>query len=270
MNRCSIPEEETTNALRALYHPAASVPAPASENQQIQPNYSVVTSVGMASVDARYPDQEHHTVAAHTATISGKKKPGSMKAANSNDYDGSTQSSNSRKKNPATSGKLSNLNSGNLSPSPDGCEYQHMRESSSGLEKYNDIKKEKKSLVNSSDKGESPSSSASDIDNLNHQAASDKAALAKVVGSPLVSGSHIITSRSRSGFLRILNFAQDVNFAMEASRKSRIAFTAATSRLGETSHKEGISSLRKALDFNFQDVEGLLRLVRVAMEAINR
>ncbi|KAL0389604.1 UNVERIFIED_CONTAM: hypothetical protein Scaly_0317500 [Sesamum calycinum] len=155
MNRCNISEEETTNALRALYHPAASVPAPASENQQIQPNNGVVTSVGMASVDARYPDQEHQTVAAHTPTISVKKKPGSMKAANSNDYDGSTQSSNSRKKNLATSGKISNLNSGNLSPSPDGCEYQHMRQSSSGLEKYNDIKKRKKSLVNSSDKGTS-------------------------------------------------------------------------------------------------------------------
>ncbi|KAL8054819.1 hypothetical protein ABFX02_04G017400 [Erythranthe guttata] len=118
--------------------------------------------------------------------------------------------------------------------------------------------------------GESPSSSASDVDNLNHQAASDKAALAKVVGSPQVSGNHIITSRNRSSFLRVINFAQDVSFAMEASRKSRIALTSATSRLGETSHKDGIYSLKKALDFNFQDVEGLLRLVRIAMEAINR
>lgn len=56
---------------------------------------------------------------------------------------------------------------------------------------------------------------------------------------------------------------------MEASRKSRIAFTAAMSRLGET-HKEGIDLLKKALDFNFQDVEGLLQLVRLAMEAIGR
>ncbi|EYU29861.1 hypothetical protein MIMGU_mgv1a025894mg, partial [Erythranthe guttata] len=118
--------------------------------------------------------------------------------------------------------------------------------------------------------GESPSSSASDVDNLNHQAASDKAALAKVVGSPQVSGNHIITSRNRSSFLRVINFAQDVSFAMEASRKSRIALTSATTRLGETSHKDGIYSLKKALDFNFQDVEGLLRLVRIAMEAINR
>lgn len=57
---------------------------------------------------------------------------------------------------------------------------------------------------------------------------------------------------------------------MEASRKSRIAFAAANPRLGETQHREGISSVKKALDFNFQDVDGLLRLVRVAMEAISR
>ncbi|KAL3647989.1 hypothetical protein CASFOL_008957 [Castilleja foliolosa] len=118
--------------------------------------------------------------------------------------------------------------------------------------------------------GESPSSSASDLDNLNHQATTDKATLAKVVGSPHVSGSHVISSRNRAGFLRLLNVAQDVSFAMEASRKSRIAFTAATSKLGETSNKECIYSLKKALDFNFQDVEGILRLVRIAMEAINR
>ncbi|KAG6417841.1 hypothetical protein SASPL_120036 [Salvia splendens] len=116
--------------------------------------------------------------------------------------------------------------------------------------------------------GESPSSSASDVDNLNHQATADKAASAKVVGSPQVSGSHIITSRNRSSLLRVLNFAQDVTFAMEASRKSRIAFTAATSRLADT-HKEGIRSLKNALDYNFQDVEGLLQLVRIAKEAIS-
>ncbi|KAL3849783.1 hypothetical protein ACJIZ3_011665 [Penstemon smallii] len=113
--------------------------------------------------------------------------------------------------------------------------------------------------------GESPSSSASDVDNLNHPENTDKAALGKVVDSPQVSGSHIITSRSRAGLLKLLNFTQDVNHAMEASRKSRMALTAATSKLGD---KE-ISSLKKALDFDFQDVEGFLRLVRVAMEAIS-
>lgn len=64
--------------------------------------------------------------------------------------------------------------------------------------------------------------------------------------------------------------AQDVNLAMEASRKSRVAFSAANVSLGEMQLGEGISSIKRALDFNFQDVEGLLRLVRLAMEAISR
>ncbi|CAA0832043.1 CW-type Zinc Finger [Striga hermonthica] len=118
--------------------------------------------------------------------------------------------------------------------------------------------------------GESPSSSASDVDNLNHQATTDKATLAKVVGSAQASGSHILTAQNRSGFLRILKFAQDVNFAMEASRRSRIAFAAATAKHVEISDKECIDSFKRALDFSFQDVEGLLCLLRSAMEVINR
>lgn len=64
--------------------------------------------------------------------------------------------------------------------------------------------------------------------------------------------------------------AQDVNFAMEASRKSQNAFAAANSSPVVGKNTDGISSIKKALDFSFQDVEGLLRLVRVAVEAINR
>lgn len=63
--------------------------------------------------------------------------------------------------------------------------------------------------------------------------------------------------------------AEDVNFAMEASRKSRIAFAAANVSLSETKYGESISSIKRALDFNFQDVDGLLRLVRLAMEEIS-
>lgn len=113
--------------------------------------------------------------------------------------------------------------------------------------------------------GDSPSSSASDVDNLNHVSTDNSAGLTKV-GEP---GSHVITSQNHSGFLRLLNFARDITFALEASRKSRNAYDAASSKLGETLHKDGITSLKKALDFNFQDVQGLLRLVRVSMEAIN-
>ncbi|KAK9282177.1 hypothetical protein L1049_005089 [Liquidambar formosana] len=118
--------------------------------------------------------------------------------------------------------------------------------------------------------GESPSSSASDVDNLNNAATVDKAPLGKGVSSPQVAGNHVIVARNRPTFVRLLTFAQDVNFAMEASRKSRIAFAAANVSLQEVQYKEGISSIKRALDFNFQDVEGLLRLVRLAVEAINR
>ncbi|KAG6700169.1 hypothetical protein I3842_08G099400 [Carya illinoinensis] len=117
--------------------------------------------------------------------------------------------------------------------------------------------------------GESPSSSASDLDNLNNPTTLDKVNLAKGVNSPQVAGNHVIAARSRPNFTRLLSFAQDVNLAMEASRKSRIAFAAANVSLSETKYAESISSIKRALDFNFQDVEGLLRLVRLAMEAIS-
>lgn len=64
--------------------------------------------------------------------------------------------------------------------------------------------------------------------------------------------------------------AQDVHSAMEASRKSRAAFAASNVSLGDAQHRDGISSIKSALDFNFQDIDGLLRLVRLAMEAISR
>ncbi|KAL3029912.1 hypothetical protein AAZX31_03G191100 [Glycine max] len=118
--------------------------------------------------------------------------------------------------------------------------------------------------------GESPSSSASDVDNVNNSTAADKVTISKSVNSPQVAGNHVISARNRPNFVRLLNFAQDVNFAMEASRKSRNAFVAANSSLAVDKIADGISSIKKALDFSFQDVEELLRLVKVAAEAINR
>lgn len=117
--------------------------------------------------------------------------------------------------------------------------------------------------------GESPFSSVSDVDNLNNPTIVDKAASAKVVGSPQVAGTHVISARNGSSFTRLINLAQEVNFAMEASRKSRVAFAAVYPGPGDSQCKEGVLSVKKALDFNFQDVDGLLRLVRVAMEAIS-
>ncbi|MCL7039869.1 hypothetical protein MKW94_007361 [Papaver nudicaule] len=116
--------------------------------------------------------------------------------------------------------------------------------------------------------GESPSSSASDVDNLN-QGTLDKLALAKGVNSPHVAGNHVIVAKNRPNFMRLLNFAEDVNLAMEASRKSQSAFSAAKVGMLEAKNEDGISSIKRALNFNFHDVQGLLRLVRLAMEAIS-
>ncbi|KAK1293030.1 hypothetical protein QJS10_CPB17g01403 [Acorus calamus] len=118
--------------------------------------------------------------------------------------------------------------------------------------------------------GESPSSSASDVDNLNHLSASDKAARAKGTAFPHVGGNIVFAARNRPNFQRLFNFTQDVNSAMEASRKSYSAFAAASSNFREVQYGlEGKTSVRRVLDFNFHDVEGLLRLVRLAMEAIS-
>lgn len=52
---------------------------------------------------------------------------------------------------------------------------------------------------------------------------------------------------------------------MEASRKSRIAFAASSSK-----EEAVLSAIKRALDFSFHDVEELLHRVRMAMEIINR
>ncbi|CAI9105344.1 OLC1v1004250C3 [Oldenlandia corymbosa var. corymbosa] len=116
--------------------------------------------------------------------------------------------------------------------------------------------------------GESPSSSASDVDNLNNPVMGDKGVQTKNVDSPQVAGNQVLTPKNRASFMRLISYAQDVNNAMEASRKCQSAFAAANARFSGPQYKEGMSSVKKALDFNFQDVERLLRLVRVAIEAV--
>ncbi|XP_022741106.1 uncharacterized protein LOC111292786 isoform X2 [Durio zibethinus] len=118
--------------------------------------------------------------------------------------------------------------------------------------------------------GESPSSSASDVDNnLNNQPTVDKAPLAKGNLSH-VAGTHVIVARNRPNFVRLLAFTQDVSFAMEASRKSQTAFVDANSSLEEAQNTECITSVKKVIDFSFQDVNGFICLVQQAMEVISR
>ncbi|XP_010259693.1 PREDICTED: uncharacterized protein LOC104599025 [Nelumbo nucifera] len=117
--------------------------------------------------------------------------------------------------------------------------------------------------------GESPSSSASDVDNLTHQGVQDKIASTKSTNSPHFGGNHVIVARNRPRFEGLLNFAKEAASAMEASRKAQNAFAAASVHGEEGQYVEAISSVKRVLDFSFHDVEGFLRLVRVSMEAIN-
>ncbi|XP_010523929.1 PREDICTED: uncharacterized protein LOC104802158 [Tarenaya hassleriana] len=149
-------------------------------------------------------------------------------------------------------------------------EVAYMRVVNSSYTSANRYRNELQTSLQMVPPGESPSSSASDVDNVNHPATADKVGTSKGVNSPLVAGNHIITAQNRSNLLRLLQFAQDVSLAMDASRKSRVALTASIGNLGEVQQGEGILSIKRALDYNFQDIEGLLRLVRLAMEANNR
>lgn len=54
--------------------------------------------------------------------------------------------------------------------------------------------------------GESPSSSASDVDNVNNSTAADKVTLPKSINSPQVAANHVIAARNRPNFVRLLNY----------------------------------------------------------------
>ncbi|KAG4990523.1 hypothetical protein JHK87_023980 [Glycine soja] len=116
--------------------------------------------------------------------------------------------------------------------------------------------------------GESPSSSASDVDNLNNQTAADKATLPRGTNTH-VAINQVISARTRPNLVRLLDFTQDIHFAMEASRKCQSTFVAANVIMQEAWKKDCIASIRSAIDFSFQDVDELVRLVWTATKAIS-
>lgn len=61
---------------------------------------------------------------------------------------------------------------------------------------------------------------------------------------------------------------RDMNSAMEASKNSRNAFVAASSCASEGKHVDYVASVKKVIDFSFQDVGELVQLVRVATQTI--
>ncbi|KAF8112901.1 hypothetical protein N665_0058s0002 [Sinapis alba] len=118
--------------------------------------------------------------------------------------------------------------------------------------------------------GESPSF-ASDGENPNQRLAAEKVALSNTVrSSPRVTGNNFLSSGNNSSLSQLLAFSQNVSFAMDASRKAQTAFAIAKGKSSDTRYSSnGITSIKRALDFDFQDMEKLLRVVRLAMESIN-
>ncbi|KAL5198158.1 hypothetical protein ABZP36_001670 [Zizania latifolia] len=115
--------------------------------------------------------------------------------------------------------------------------------------------------------GESPSSSASDIDNLNNNGLS-KGPSSKDANSPQVTGNHLLlAARNQLHLMRLLAYTNDVNCAFDATRKSQMAMACAAGN--QENGKDGLSSVKTVLDFNFQSVNDLLRLVRLSMESIS-
>uniref|UniRef100_M4EX29 AAA+ ATPase domain-containing protein n=1 Tax=Brassica campestris TaxID=3711 RepID=M4EX29_BRACM len=118
--------------------------------------------------------------------------------------------------------------------------------------------------------GGSPSF-ASDGENPNQTLAAEKAALSNTVrSSPRVTGNHVLSSGNNFSLSQLLSFSQNVSYAMDASRKAQTAFAIAKGISSGTRYSSnGIASIKRALDFDFQDMEKLLRVVRLAMESIN-
>ncbi|KAI9128998.1 hypothetical protein K1719_000481 [Acacia pycnantha] len=128
---------------------------------------------------------------------------------------------------------------------------------------------ELQSTLNSVPQGESPSSSVSDVDNLINQAAVDKTTLSRGTGTHFAAN-QVISVQNNSTFFQLLDFTQDVNLAMEASRKCQSTFAAASTFMEEACSKEYTASIRRVIDFSFQDVDELVRLVTAAKKGITR
>ncbi|XP_028781447.1 uncharacterized protein LOC114737664 isoform X2 [Neltuma alba] len=118
---------------------------------------------------------------------------------------------------------------------------------------------ELQSTLNMVPQGESPSSSISDVDSLINQAAVDKTTLSRSTGIHFAAN-QVISVQNHSTFFHLLDFTQDVNLAMEASRKCQSTFAAASTFMEAASNKEYIASIRRVIDFSFQDVDELVRL----------
>ncbi|TVU47055.1 hypothetical protein EJB05_06633 [Eragrostis curvula] len=135
------------------------------------------------------------------------------------------------------------------------------------------------------DPGESSSSFARDTDNINGHGLS-KNSSTKDGNSPQVVANNLpLAVRNQAHLLRLLayqlvngafpfkkeevNGINDVNGAFDATRKSQLAIVSAIGIQGGKGMDDGLASVKTVLDFNFCNVNELLRLVRLSMESIS-
>lgn len=134
MNRCSISEEETTNAVLSLN--LITDPAPAAlESRNNQDMYLGVALSGVFQVDQSHPD------------LGVKQIHGPKDVCNAPNLDDSTAFPNSKKKNRVTTSESTSLNGEKRSTSLNEAEFLHLSQSSDLVgEKYRVTKKDKNKL----------------------------------------------------------------------------------------------------------------------------
>ncbi|KAJ1262609.1 hypothetical protein BS78_09G121900 [Paspalum vaginatum] len=113
---------------------------------------------------------------------------------------------------------------------------------------------------------ESPSSSTSDIDNLNNQNTVTKAVSARGVNSPQIASNPM--SRNNHHLMGLLSYTEDISNAFDGTRKSQNSFSAYLSGIAKN-QVDGTTLVREVLDFSFHNVNGLLQLIRHSLESIN-
>lgn len=99
MNRCSVSEEETTNALNALYQ----VPIPIPEVQTIQLAYTHGAAPGPTLVDGRHLGQNHQYHNFDDVSGGGKKNHGTKPVSNAVGHSSFMNLSNSSNDQPPSS-----------------------------------------------------------------------------------------------------------------------------------------------------------------------
>ncbi|XP_058075131.1 cysteine-tryptophan domain-containing zinc finger protein 7-like isoform X2 [Magnolia sinica] len=78
-------------------------------------------------------------------------------------------------------------------------------------------------------------------------------------------GIKLLASRATCSSPHLLNYAEYVSSAMDAAQRSLSALKAAQWKYG----LQGIAAVKTALDFHFHDMDGFVRLVRLALEEID-